>query len=222
MNVTLNQEQRLFVLPSGSGYSCLGFDVVFKRLKQYAQLLGLAQPSSDGIGTLAQYRQYLEAERAYIAAGRVETLFDPDTPAEVQRILELKRGTQQPIRVHLGDAKTGRSWLEEHDVIGTVGRSMGPVRVPLLCKAGSGGGFAMLTACVLRIQDAKTGHDLYRHPSFHLPELRIVPSTLAGYVEEVHGTVPGTDKPSVHARFKSAGGAQKWIAFMNGERMRAY
>lgn len=222
MNITINQEQRLFVLPSGGGYSCLGFDVVFKRLKQYAQRLGLTAPDPQQVGSMAQYQQYLQAESAYIKTNPTETWYDLDTPAEVKRQLEWARVSQREVRIYLGDAKTGRDWMNEYDVIGRVGRSMGPIRIPLLCGRRSHGGFAILTECVVRIQTVGGGNDLYRHPTYHLPQLEIVPSTMPGYVEEAHGVSADGSAPTVHARFKQPGRAQKWVAYMKGERMRSY
>jgi len=37
--VTINAEQRLYVIPSGAGYSCLGFDVAEERLAAVADWL---------------------------------------------------------------------------------------------------------------------------------------------------------------------------------------
>ncbi len=33
MKVTINKEQKLYVIPCGQGYSCLGFDVAFNKLQ---------------------------------------------------------------------------------------------------------------------------------------------------------------------------------------------
>lgn len=124
--VTLNAEQRLFVLPQSGGYSCLGFDVVFKRLVQFAKLLGRALPNPEGIGKLEQYQEYRLAEKAYIATNPKETLYDPDTPLAVQSCLESYRKSRAPVRLFFGNPDTGKEWLEENDVYGTIGRSMGP------------------------------------------------------------------------------------------------
>ena len=57
-NVTLNREQRLFVLPvNGGGYSCLGFDVCEKRIQSLATELQV-QPRPHRTGTHAAYRAY--------------------------------------------------------------------------------------------------------------------------------------------------------------------
>lgn len=215
-NMTINAEQRLFVLKTGGGFSCLGFDVVFKRLKQYAQLLHRPAPDAADIGTQAQYQQYVEAENAYIATQPTNTFFDPDTAPEVQRILEAYRLSRKPLRVFLGDAQTGRDWMEEHDVMGAIGRSMGPVKIPLLVTKGQDGGCGLLTACIVRLVDASSMLEVYRHPSYHLPALDIVPCTdTKGFVEAV--LVNG----EVHARFRKAGQAVKWVEFMQGKRKTA-
>lgn len=215
-NMTINAEQRLFVLKSGGGFTCLGFDVVFKRLKQYAQLLRRPQPNVAEIGTPAQYQQYLEAENAYIATRPTNTFFDPDTPAAVQTLLEAYRKSGKPLRVFLGNAETGRDWLEEFDVVGSIGRSMGPLKVPLLVAKGADGGGALLTANIVRLVDATSLREVYRHPAYHLPEFDILPCTdTKGYAEMVQ--VQG----QVHARFRKEGQAAKWVEFMQGKRKTA-
>jgi hypothetical protein len=212
--ITINASQRLFVLPSGRGLSCLGFDVTFKRLRQFAELLGLATPKEADIGTLAQYHQYEEAQRAYIATKPTATLFEPGTPLKVQALLESYRQAGDRVRLFFGDTETGRDWLEEYDVLGTVGRSMGPLRVPLLiARARDNGGGAISTACILRMVDSRSKVEVYRHPSYQAPEFKLQPSTQKGYSSAV--AVNG----SVHANFKSAAKAEKWIAFMQGTRM---
>lgn len=211
--VTLNPEQRLFVLRQSGGYSCLGFDVVFKRLKQYAKALGWGEPSEQEIGKLSQYEAYLSAERAFIATNPKDTCFDPDTPVAVQRVLEAYRKSGQKIRVFLGDAKTGRDWHDEHDVVGTIGRSMGPLKVPLLISGNDCGGPALLTACIVRLMDAKTKQELYRHPTYQAGTFSILPSDFPGYSHEVQ-----VNEQRV-ARFRTLAAAQRWVAFMKGERM---
>jgi hypothetical protein len=211
--VTINESQRLFVIPSGGGYSCLGFDVVFKRLRQYAEMLGLAQPYPTEVGKMEQYQQYLQAERAYIASNPTETLYDPETPVKVRALLEAYRKSGDRVRLYLGDPRTGRAWLEEHDVLGRIDRSMGPIKVPLLVEAGEHGGGAILTECIVRILDARSKAEVYRHPTYHEPELALRRCTQKTHPYEVLAD------GAVHARFKTQAKAQAWVDFMQGRRM---
>jgi hypothetical protein len=59
--ITINTEQRLFVIPCGegedAGYTCLGFDVCEDRITRYAAELGIV-PGEHAKGTLAQYAIY--------------------------------------------------------------------------------------------------------------------------------------------------------------------
>ena len=59
----INQEQRLYVLPCGKGYSCLGFDVAERWRRGYLAWLGLPIKEVE-IGTGAAYRAYEEAQEA--------------------------------------------------------------------------------------------------------------------------------------------------------------
>ena len=74
------------------------------------------------------------------------------------------------VRLHYGDTDTGRDWMDRYDVTGRIGRSMGPVKVPLvIANCRSMGGPAILENCIVRIRHAnkKNGGDLYRHPKYH-------------------------------------------------------
>lgn len=54
----INSEQRLYVLPEGKGYSCLGFDVCETRTKRLAEWLKVPMPSNP-VGTPEAYAAYL-------------------------------------------------------------------------------------------------------------------------------------------------------------------
>ena len=59
--VTLNEDQRLYVIPCGEGYTCLGFDVCERRTVALARelaALGESIPQPEPVGTLARYQQY--------------------------------------------------------------------------------------------------------------------------------------------------------------------
>lgn len=215
--ITLNHEQRLFVLPCGNGFTCLGFDVAFKRLAQYAGFLNRPAPKQEEIGTLAQYEQYRETEQALAAARPSFTIYDPETPEAVQRVLNLSMCNDARLRLYCGDTTTGRSWLEEYDTIGRVSRTMGPLKSPLLLvNRRSHGGGIILSGAIIGIQNAQTKAWLYRHPKFHVPELTARDSEMEGFETEV------LVESKVHARFKTRARADAWMQFMRGERMRAY
>lgn len=57
---SINNEQKLFVLNCGSGYSCLGFHVCDKRNRAIRSELNLPEPKAE-IGTEEQYNEYTEA-----------------------------------------------------------------------------------------------------------------------------------------------------------------
>lgn len=211
--VSINEEQRLFVLKNSSGFTCLGFDVVFRRLAQYAKSLGRTLPSSAGIGKKEQYQEYLAAESAFIATNPQNTQFDPDTPVAVQAYLEAYRKSGSKVRLFFGNPETGKDWLSEWDVVGRIGRSMGPLKVALLVPAGEDGGGAILTSNVLRIVDFSTKREVYRHANYKAPTFEVKAGAEPGYPHEVW--VDG--KP--HARLKTRAKADSWIAFMQGLRM---
>lgn len=53
--VTVNADQRLYVIPAGSGYSCLGFDVLVERYERLAgQLFDPALGAKTWVSTLPQ------------------------------------------------------------------------------------------------------------------------------------------------------------------------
>lgn len=97
-----------------------------------------------------------------------ELWFHPSTPDPVrQELLRAYRGGYR-IRVFCGNVETGEAWEEEHDIMGTVGRSTGRFKVPLLIASSrSSGGHAILDHCIVAIQRGP-GNYVYRHPSFTL------------------------------------------------------
>ena len=92
------------------------------------------------------------------------THYHVETPSEVVRVLEGVRHDRRRIRLVLGDPKTGQDWNKQHDVTGYVGRSMGPIKVPLLIhNRRSFGGPAILDHCVIGIRETgKDGRLLYQ------------------------------------------------------------
>ena len=105
------------------------------------------------------------------------TFFHKDTPTEVKNILNkaIDSPFQRSIRLFLdtGSSETGQSWGEVYDVQGTIGRSTGTVKIPLLIKTKrSTEGGAILDNCIVRIKHTgKDGKTLYKHPSYKAPKV---------------------------------------------------
>lgn len=215
MNVTLNTEQRLYVIPCGDGYTCLSFDNARSHADQIAARLErpeLAFAAGDH-GSLDGYAKYLGAIDAWARSPLTrQTYFDPGTDPKAVGALESCRRDGRKVRLVLGDTATGRCWLDEHDVVGRIGRSAGTLKVPLLIEPGEDGGTAILTNCLLRLIDWGSGRDLYRHPAYRMPGLAI------------QRAPEPTDRPwqvlhdgTVAACFSDIGKAGGYLAFMCGE-----
>lgn len=102
------------------------------------------------------------------------TSYDPRTPNEVVGVLENARQTRTRLHISLGDSETGRDWLEEFETYGYVGRSMGPIKVPLLISnRRSLGGGAILDHCIIRIRVSAGSRVLYKHPKYHFGNLEV-------------------------------------------------
>lgn len=151
----------------------------------------------------------------YIEHASGDLWFHKGTLPEVAQIIHAaycqRNLPEGRLRVWLGDTKTGRAWQEEFDVMGTVGRSTGAWKVPLLivCQ-GASGGDAVMTQHVVRIDRISDGRTLYKHPAFHTGLEQAYVNT--DNVVCLPGGAP-------HAGgFKSRAAAQRWIDFMNGKR----
>lgn len=103
------------------------------------------------------------------------TAYHPETAQAVIDVLERAMATRERVRLFLGDTKTGRDWCEEWDTIGTIGRSCGSVKIPLLIhNTRSDGGPAILDHCIIKITAAKGGQVLYQAPNYKRPRVGIV------------------------------------------------
>ena len=110
------------------------------------------------------------------------TAFHTETPDEVCAILNSLLHTGHRVKIYLGDPETGRDWHEEYDTIGTIGRSTGTYKVPLLIHSiRSMGGGAILDHCIVKIKSMATKRVLYQNPKYQAPNVEITPSDLDGY-----------------------------------------
>lgn len=100
------------------------------------------------------------------------TSYHENTPEEVVKILEYAMKTKERIRIFYGDTKTGKDWMEVYDTIGTIGRSCGRNKIPLLIKnSRSYGGGAILDDCIVKITINKK--IVYQNFKYYLPTMEI-------------------------------------------------
>lgn len=214
----INVEQKLYVLRCNDGFTCHGFDNVKVATVQIAGALKRddLMPSSDEYGTEQGYAKYRLAVQAWGNSVFVNrTWFEPGTADAVQLILEKYRRNRGLVRLFLGDASTGRDWMEESDVVGYVGRSTGVMKIPLLMLPGESCGLGILTACVLRIMDVMGNKEIWRSPVYQVPNLSIEPEldpamTKQGYAYSVFRD------DELQARFRTYNEATDHVLFSDG------
>ena len=125
------------------------------------------------------------------------------------------------VRIWYGDTKTGRSWNEEYEVTGTIGRSTGKIAIPILIKNSRSYGRALLDDCIIRIDDIKEKRTIYKSDNFHVEDM-IVYEIFgdANYKYRVAKLSEDSGEWEVQANFKTEKQAHNYVAFMRGERYR--
>ncbi|ABD72009.1 conserved hypothetical protein (plasmid) [Rhodoferax ferrireducens T118] len=240
MNITINKERRLYVIGTGGGFSCFGFDNCYRdavamasqmnALRSVNNGLEYVAPTIDEIGTMACYEAYehLASHFAKHPASK-KTWFIPGTASRVKTILEDARkdaycnaNRASILRLFFGDTETGRDSCEENDTVGFIGRSTGTMKVPLLIEplrsdrgdlSSADGGGQILTNCILRIIEVNTGIELYRHPKYQLPAFTVhVNEAAQAYPIEVGR------EGQTQARFPGHDEAGEYMAFLQGYR----
>lgn len=144
------------------------------------------------------------------------TYYHYETSDEVVQVLQQVRLNHRRIRLAYGDRTIGRSWLEENGIEGTVSRSMGPIKIPILVfNSRSHGGGGILTHCVVKVTLTASGLCLYQHDRFSLPSVQWRQTEPVGDIDR--RTYPievlVEDKRGlmrVHARFQSLSVAKRW------------
>ena len=148
---------------------------------------------------------------------------DKTDMARLIEACEYARNHNERIRLWYGDAETGRSWGDEYNVLGYIGKTFGKYNIPILVSnKRSSGGFAILTDAIIRLDSTKTGRTLYKHPKFYIEPLDIRDEEAPQYRD--HGFIASvyqeqeSGKSVCLARFKSKKQAENWVKFMKGER----
>ena len=215
MEITLNAERKLYVLNTGDGCSCLGFDVLKDRTADFAKKLKRKdlEPIDQDYGTLKGYEKYSAAVEAWRQSTMSNhTYFEPNTASKVANILEHYRKERKPIRLFLGNTETGQDWYEENDVVGYVGRSCGTKKVPLLIDPGENGGTAILCSSIVKLMDVQGNDVLWTHPKYK-NSMAIRPLQDTAHPQYCFEAFDGDVK---RARFRSASDATEYWSFITG------
>lgn len=216
--VTINQDQRLYILHYAHGVSSLGFQRAETLCIQIALLLRRndLMPSAGTTGTPAGYELYQAAISAWAASPQSRhTFFEIGTRHEVQEVLQrYMHKRDEMIRIMVGDPETGVDSCSEFEVVGFVGRSGGSMKVPLMCEPGEGGGGPIPTSRVLRIIRARDGKELFRHPKYQVPNITVTPQISHG--KDGNYTWAGFHDGELVARFKKGIEAAEWAEFLLG------
>jgi len=98
------------------------------------------------------------------------TSYNVKTSDSMCQLLEKLRQDHTRVRFHWGNVKTGEDWGDIYDVAGTIGRSMGIYKIPLLIQtARSLGGGAILDNCIVKIELSAKPHTVfYQHPLYFI------------------------------------------------------
>lgn len=96
------------------------------------------------------------------------TYYPVDMPDEVVDICARNMGHDGMRFVFdFGDVNTGKSWNEEFNTAGHIGRSTGTVKIPLLVYNRRAYGGPALLGCIVRVLTARGKNVLYQHPNYH-------------------------------------------------------
>lgn len=113
--VTLNTEQRLYIIPAETGFSCLGFDVCDRRLKAVAAWCS-ARYIPHAPGTLKHYEEYISVmalaeDYARVTKTRCSVELTPQLVGLEGKRVEVTAPGEEPRRFYVGKS-TG--WLPCH------------------------------------------------------------------------------------------------------------
>jgi hypothetical protein len=144
------------------------------------------------------------------------TYYNVDTKDTVIEKLENARISGRRIRVYYG--KDGNCWNDEFDTIGTIGRTTGQIKSPILIKnSRSYSGRPILTDCIVRMDvrlSPKFFTIVYLDDTIKFDMFIDTPSDMGRYVTNVYNKT----KNEIYARCKTYTQAIKLRDFLNGKR----
>ncbi|WPQ59832.1 hypothetical protein [Paenibacillus polymyxa] len=192
--------------------------------RKYTEIMGTKSGTSYGMQ---------EVTVKTLLTGELETYkvlngiyYNFETPDSLIRVLDdaYRAGTR--CRFFLGDQETGYDMGEENLTIGTIGCSMGEVKIPLLlANRLSSGGSCLLDQCIVKVVSTKSRKVLWQHQSYKKPEFEIIQRGETGFPDslpEKYTTavirINHSDGRRNYANFCNAQQAVGYVKFMTGER----
>lgn len=229
MKITLNQEQRLFIISANGGCSTYGFDHVAAMIIELQKTMGLTQTPVE-VGTIASYELFQSLIYVFgTHPASKKTWYQPGTSDLVKKVIDKAlANTPTILRIFVGNTATGYDWCEENEVVGYVGRSGGIMKSPLLMPVirdgntlhSSNFGGAINCSSILRIIDVVSEVELYRSPVYQAPNFTVEPAIqihhAVGLKFSVHRLEGGHTAPCNVANFKTIQEADSFVAFMKG------
>lgn len=174
-----------------------------------------------GNGNIAYYVNFVGTDievGLYIKNEDRLEVFD-NVDAKLVSIILQYRGSKERLRLFYGDIHAGRSWNEEYNVMGSIGRTCGNFKVPvLLNNSRSYSGEAISIGSLIRIDEISSHRTLWQVPGFHVEKLYVqhipVNKDYPYAVMQLHDN----ETVSKAADFKTEVQAKHWIDFMYGKR----
>jgi hypothetical protein len=96
--------------------------------------------------------------------------FSTVTPYVIKRIVSNCYHDHTRLRFCFGDKITGKDWCETYDTTGTIGRSTGSVKIPLLIKTKrslGGSGLSCDSIVKIEIKKGRKYVEIYKHTNYH-------------------------------------------------------
>lgn len=96
---------------------------------------------------------------------KMNTVYKEVIPTKLKNVIENCINNRIRIKVNLGDTETGKSWNEEHDTTGYIGRTTKGYPI-LIYNSRSHGGSLLMCENILKIQTTNGGQILYKVENF--------------------------------------------------------
>lgn len=133
------------------------------------------------------------------------TSYHKETSEEVIQCLDQLLNNRERVRIWYG--KNGKSWNEEYDILGYIGRSTGENKIPLLINnSRSYGGGALLDDSIVKIVRTSDNRTIWQHKKFSQAKFTFKDNKVF------------IDGKAYAPHCKNNNSAKNLCAFMNGER----